>query len=218
MKRFFALLAIATYASGPALAATPARSVPNTAVARWSAFIDEAALRFEMPRAWIVRVMTAESAGQTWLNGQPITSDKGAMGLMQLMPGTYAEMRQQYDLGPDPYDPHDNILAGTAYLRSMFDRFGYPGLFAAYNAGPTRYEASLRGVPLPAETRNYLVKVVDFTPALPPVPPIFVSISGDPVEPKRPQTSGLFVLRLTPDTAPQSAESSATPAEDPSAP
>src|SRR3546814_4666575 len=86
--------------------------------------------------------MQAESAGLTHLHGRPITSRAGAMGLMQLMPGTWAAMRQQHGLGGDPYDPRDNILAGAAYLRAMYDRFGYPGLFAAYNAGPARYERS----------------------------------------------------------------------------
>jgi hypothetical protein len=95
------------------------------------------------------------------LNGSPITSPAGAMGLMQLMPTTYAEMRMQYGLGPDPYDPHDNILAGAAYLREMRARFGYPGLFAAYNAGPTRYQAFLAGEKiLPEETRAYLSALV----------------------------------------------------------
>jgi hypothetical protein len=79
------------------------------------------------------------------------------MGLMQLMPETWAESRDQYDLGADPFDPRTNILAGTAYLKAMQDRFGYPALFAAYNAGPGRYEAHLGdGKPLPAETRAYV--------------------------------------------------------------
>ena len=60
------------------------------------------------------------------------------MGLMQLMPGTWSEMRLMLGLGGDPFEPHDNIMAGTAYLRMVYDRFGYPGLFAAYNAGPGR--------------------------------------------------------------------------------
>lgn len=62
---------------------------------------------------------------------------------MQLMPGTWRDMRAFYGLGPDPHDPHDNLLAGAAYLRAMYERFGYPGLFAAYNAGPARYSEYL---------------------------------------------------------------------------
>lgn len=104
--------------------------------------------------------MHAESGGRTTLNGRPITSRAGAMGLMQLMPGTWAQMRAILGLGPDPHDPRNNILAGAAYLRLMHDRFGYPGLFAAYNAGPTRYAGVLAGRrTLPGETRAYLASV-----------------------------------------------------------
>jgi hypothetical protein len=82
------------------------------------------------------------------------------MGLMQLMPGTWRDMRALLGLGSDPHDPHDNILAGTAYLRLMYDRFGYPALFAAYNAGPARYAAARAGKrSLPAETRAYVAAV-----------------------------------------------------------
>lgn len=102
------------------------------------------------------------------LDSRPITSRAGAMGLMQLMPGTWAEMRRAHSLGPDPYDPRDNILAGTAYLKHMYDRFGYPGLFAAYNAGPNRYAEHLAtGVALPSETVAYLEKVSGSSAPLP---------------------------------------------------
>src|SRR6185312_12369828 len=89
-----------------------------------------------------------------------IRSRAGAMGLMQLMPGTWAAIRQRLGLGLDPDDPRDNILAGTFYLRLMYDQFGYPGLFAAYNAGPARYAAHLAtGSALPGETIAYLQTV-----------------------------------------------------------
>ncbi len=126
-------------------------------IEQWEPLITEAAERFGIEAAWIRAVMRAESAGRTTLDGRPITSVAGAMGLMQLMPETYQKMRQALALGSDPYNPHDNIIAGTAFLRAMYDRFGYPGLFAAYNAGPERYDAWLwRGTPLPAETLGYL--------------------------------------------------------------
>lgn len=129
-------------------------------VARWQHLIAEASVRFGIPVAWIERVMRAESGGRTTLGGRPIVSRAGAMGLMQLMPGTWAEMRAAHGLGDDPHDPRDNILAGTAYLRRMYDRFGYPGMFAAYNAGPARYADHLaRGRALPQETRAYLANV-----------------------------------------------------------
>src|SRR3546814_7225278 len=96
--------------------------------------------------------MRMESAGLTMRGGHPITSRAGAMGLMQVMPATWADMRTRLALGSDPHDPRDNILAGSCYLRLMYDRFGYPGLFAAYNAGPGRYADHLStGRPLPGE-------------------------------------------------------------------
>lgn len=105
--------------------------------------------------------MQHESGGRTIRNGQPITSSAGAMGLMQLMPKTYAEMRRRYGLGPDPYDPHDNVFGGTAYLREMFERYGYPNLFAAYNAGPRRLDDFLlRHRPLPQATIDYANSIV----------------------------------------------------------
>ncbi len=137
-------------------------TVPTAAdpIDRWAGPIAEASSRFGIPADWIRRVMHAESGGRTMLGGRPITSRAGAMGLMQLMPGTWRDMRVALGLGPDPHDPRDNILAGTFYLRLMYDRFGYPGLFAAYNAGPERYAGFLAGVsPLPAETRFYVAEV-----------------------------------------------------------
>jgi len=134
--------------------AVPARA---EGVADWRPWITEASLRFGVPTAWIERVMQAESRGRTRLDGRPIRSRAGAMGLMQLMPATWAAMRQRLRLGADPDNPRDNILAGTFYLRLMYDRFGYPGLFAAYNGGPGRYAAHLAtGGALPEETVAYL--------------------------------------------------------------
>lgn len=126
-------------------------------IARWRPLIAEASVRFSVPAEWIERVMFAESRGRTTLRGRPITSSAGAMGLMQLMPGTWADMRERLGLGYDPHDPRDNILAGTLYLRLMHDKFGYPGLFGAYNAGPGRYGAYLAGAGrLPRETIAYM--------------------------------------------------------------
>jgi soluble lytic murein transglycosylase-like protein len=129
--------------------------VEAAAVDQFQAHIIEASLRFDIPARWIEAVIMAESSGEP-----KAVSPKGAMGLMQLMPGTWAELRDQYDLGADPFDPRTNILAGTAYLKAMQDRFGYPALFAAYNAGPGRYEAHLGDAkPLPAETRAYVARI-----------------------------------------------------------
>ncbi|WP_080937676.1 lytic transglycosylase domain-containing protein, partial [Novacetimonas hansenii] len=87
-------------------------------------------------------------------------SAKGAMGLMQIMPATWQELRRDLALGSDPFDPQDNILAGASYLRLLHDRYGDAGFLAAYNAGPGRYEAHLMtGQPLPQETRDYVASV-----------------------------------------------------------
>lgn len=152
----FGALAIGLSATPVSTTAQPVGAVERR-LDRWQPFIAEAAARFGIPEAWIRAVMRAESGGRTILNGRPVTSPAGAMGLMQVVPETYGEMRQRHRLGPDPYEPRDNILAGTAYLRAMYDRFGFPGLFAAYNAGPGRYEAYLTGSgSLPRETRGFL--------------------------------------------------------------
>lgn len=140
-------------AAAALLGATPAQA---DEVAGWRPFVEEASTRFGIPTSWIEQVMRAESGGRTSLNGRPIRSAKGAMGLMQLMPRTWADMRDRLGLGNDPDNSRDNILAGTFYLRLMYDRFGYPGLFAAYNAGPGRYAEHLAGRPLPTETTAYL--------------------------------------------------------------
>ena len=120
----------------------------------YAAHIAEASQRFGIPTAWIRAVMRVESVGD-----RQAVSSAGAMGLMQIMPDTWAELRVRHRLGSDPYDPRDNILAGTAYLRELYDRYGSPGFLAAYNAGPGRYEASLSGHPLPAETRAYVATI-----------------------------------------------------------
>ena len=126
------------------LALTLAGASPSASdVARWSAEVDAATLRWGIPGGWSVRVMQAESGGRTTLSGRPIRSRKGAIGLMQLMPGTWAELRRDLRLGDDPDLPADNIVAGACYLRRMFDRFGYPGLFGADNAGPGPYASRI---------------------------------------------------------------------------
>ena len=120
----------------------------------YAAYIAEAAQRFGIPAAWIRAVMRVESA-----NDVRAVSPKGAMGLMQIMPDTWAGLRARYSLGNDPFNPRD-ILAGAAYLREMHDRYGSPGFLAAYNAGPGRYEEYLAGRPLPAETRAYVAALL----------------------------------------------------------
>ena len=128
---------------------------------RWDGEIAAAARRFKIPAIWIRAVMQVESGGRTMMApNKAIKSRAGAMGLMQLMPKTYADMRTQYGLGPDVYNPHDNIVAGAAYLKWLRGKYGYPQMFAAYNDGPGHLEQRLKNAGLlPLETRNYLVRV-----------------------------------------------------------
>jgi hypothetical protein len=116
--------------------------------------LTEASNRFRLPVHWLRAVMRAESGGDA-----KSISSKGAIGLMQLMPATYAELGSRYGLGPNPFDPHDNILAGAAYLRELLDQYGERGFLAAYNAGPGRYQDYLRGRSLPAETTDYVQRI-----------------------------------------------------------
>jgi soluble lytic murein transglycosylase-like protein len=133
--------------------------------APWLDYIPEATERFGIPKDWVQAVIATESHGDT-----KAVSPKGAMGLMQLMPGTWEDLRSTHALGADPFDPRANIMAGTAFLKALYDRFGYPDLFAAYNAGPARFEEHLRtGSPLPDETRSYtasIEKALSGTPIL----------------------------------------------------
>ena len=81
-------------------------------------------------------------------------SNKGAMGLMQLMPSTAREYNVR-----NPYDPKANIAAGVKHLKSLIDRFGVEMALAAYNAG----EGAVRkfnGIPPYRETRNYVSRIL----------------------------------------------------------
>lgn len=194
-------------ASTPAVLAQVTSPV-NAAAHPQAAHIAEASRRFGIPPAWIVAVMRAESAGDM----RAVSSD-GAMGLMQVMPDTWAELRARYGLGRNPYDPRDNILAGTAYLREMWDRYSdIAAMLAAYNAGPARYdEHRATGRPLPAETRAYIASLA---PALRGERP---SGSGSAVtRPLDWREAGIFIVRAngtstadlaSPDRPPEDARS-----------
>lgn len=152
---------------------------PGPAWDPWGPYIVEAAQKNDVPERWVREVIRAESSGKVM-----DTSGPGAMGLMQLMPDTYDEMRGRLDLGDDPYEPHDNIMAGTAYLRQMYDLYGFPGFLAAYNAGPGRLDLYLsHNQALPDETRNYVHKIAP-------------RIAG--VYPDRPPASGVLAMNQLP--------------------
>jgi len=152
---------------------------PGPASDPWGPYIVEAAQHYDVPERWIREVMRAESSGKVM-----DTSPVGAMGLMQVMPETYDELRIRYSLGDDPYDPHDNVMAGTAYLREMYDIYGFPGFLAAYNAGPKRLDDYLtRNRPLPDETRQYVARIAPY-------------IVG--VEPNQPSPAAAYAMNQLP--------------------
>ena len=140
---------------------TRAYTPPGPPEDPWRPYIVEAAQRYDVPERWIREVMRVESGGQAYQGGEPITSPVGAMGLMQVMPDTYTDLRGRYpELGSDPYEPHNSILAGAAYIREMYDAYGKPGFLVAYNAGPHRLDDYLnRNRPLPDETRRYVAMI-----------------------------------------------------------
>ncbi len=126
----------------------------------WGPYVTEASTRFDVPQRWVREVMRVELGGRLYQNGRLITSGVGAMGLMQVMPETYDELRARYSLSDDAYDPHNNIIAGTAYIREMYDIYGAPAFLAAYNAGPKRLDDYLsNNRPLPDETRRYVAMI-----------------------------------------------------------
>jgi soluble lytic murein transglycosylase-like protein len=116
---------------------------------------EEAAQKSGLPATLIRAVVRVES------NENPrAISAKGALGLLQLMPATWTILSRQLNLGTDPFDPHDNLLAGAIYLRALYDRYGASGFLTAYNAGAGRYEAYRdKGQPLPLETVNYVQRI-----------------------------------------------------------
>ncbi len=152
-------VALAVSAASAAVAnASPATSRPPGTDTRLAKSVTAAAHRFGLSPALLLAVMRVESAGDP-----RAVSRAGAMGLMQIMPDTWAELRHRYGLGADPFDVRDNVMAGAASLRELYDRFGAPGFLIAYNAGPRRYaERLVLGRPLPKETRAYLAALAPF--------------------------------------------------------
>lgn len=142
-----------------ALPAEPVAETPATPPAAaepfdLNAFVDELSSDFGVHPALVRSVIAAESAGDA-----KAVSHKGAIGLMQLMPATAAELEV------DPWKPDENVLGGLRYLRRMLERYqGAPDqvllALAAYNAGPgavDRYD----GLPPYSETRAYVRRVLE---------------------------------------------------------
>ncbi len=115
--------------------------------ARIDTAVRDASLRFVVDARLIRSLIEQESNYQL-----DAVSHKGAMGLMQLMPRTARELGVVC-----PFDPRENILGGTRYLRRMRDRFGsWAAAVAAYHAGPRRVESRR----IPDSTRRYVHRVI----------------------------------------------------------
>ena len=209
--------------SGPSASHSGARSYdpPGPPSDPWGPYIREAARRFDVPDRWIREVMRQESGGRA-----TATSPVGAMGLMQVMPGTYRELQGRHALGDDPYHPYDSIMAGTAYIREMYDLYGSPAFLAAYNAGPRRLENYLynRGG-LPAETRNYVARVGPGVLRASPVrraPPEVYAAAEIPLRvpagPRRMDTGTMVALQEQRDTREQNARFARLPDPEPATP
>ncbi|RWI72209.1 lytic transglycosylase domain-containing protein [Mesorhizobium sp.] len=216
LLRYAIAAAVAALSLGTPASVAIAQSAPIVRAAAadpYAAHIAEASKRFGIPERWIRAVLRAESAGDV-----RAISSAGAMGLMQVMPDTWAELRVRHRLGRNPYDPRDNILAGTAYLREMWDRYGdVAAMLAAYNSGPARYdEHRSTGRPLPAETRAY---VASLAPALRGERPSKIAFMASP--PLDWREAAVFVVRdgdasavnpVSPEAPPNDARSSGSAA------
>ena len=126
---------------------------PTAFIEKYGSIIEQASQRFNLEPSLIKAVIKAESDFD-----HEATSEKGAQGLMQLMPETADEMAVD-----DPYNPEENIFGGARYLSSLMGRFNndLKLALAAYNAGPEKVD-TYNGVPPYAETENFIQKVLDF--------------------------------------------------------
>ena len=121
---------------------------------------------------------------------------------MQVMPETYAGLRLRYGLGANPWDSRDNVLAGAAYLRELYDRDGAPGFLVAYNAGPGRWDDyRLRARPLPAETVAYLARLGPVVGGSVLPRPTFAGLAA----PRSPMAAPIFVRLASASTPGQTA-------------
>lgn len=138
----------ADYAPPPPPEVLAEAAIPQAPPRPFAEIIDAASVRHGVDAELLFALIEVESSYRP-----NAVSAKGAMGLMQLMPAT----AQQYAVA-DPYDPSDNVEAGTQHLRSLLDRYDVDSALAAYNAG----EGSVRkfgGVPPFPETRRYITKI-----------------------------------------------------------
>ena len=137
----------------PGVVPVPARSTDPLRYSRYDASIVEASKTFSIPVPFIRAVIRVES------DYDPrVVSVAGAEGLMQLMPGTARRMKVR-----DSFDPHDNIMGGTRYLRYLANMFGGDMVLtiAGYHAGEGAVR-KYRGVPPYTSTQGYIKRVLKY--------------------------------------------------------
>lgn len=128
-----------------------AQTAASTAATAVESLISSAGRLFQLPVNLVRAVVSVESGGRP-----DAVSSKGAVGLMQLMPGTAREMGAR-----DPKNAWENLYAGAKYLSRQLERFGTVELaLAAYNAGPGAVDRH-NGIPPFAETRAYVRRVLE---------------------------------------------------------
>jgi len=138
-------------ASSSASAKSPSPAIANACAIH----APEAASRSGLSADVILRVMMAESRG----NPRAL-SPKGAGGCMQIMSATWTYLSVRYALGSNRFNPRMNMIGGALYLAELAARYGFPGAYAAYNAGPGRYERYAAGTAvLPVETIAYTARI-----------------------------------------------------------
>lgn len=137
------------------------RAQRHASPAEWE-HIQAASREFGLPPDLLAAVAGREGVPDG--KGGWMTSSKGARGMMQVMPATFAATAKRIGETRGQDDTAANIRVGAAYLREMLDRYGgnVSRAVAAYNAGPGRVDDVLAGkAQLPDETRGYVAKVLD---------------------------------------------------------
>ncbi|MCJ7616189.1 MAG: lytic transglycosylase domain-containing protein [Desulfobacterales bacterium] len=130
---------------------TPVKSTNKYSTTKYDSFISEASIKYDVSFKLLKALIKVES------NFNPeAVSTAGAMGLMQIMPANFDALKIT-----NPFNPRENILGGTLYLKQLITRFdgNLPLALAAYNAGPKTVEHYKRIPPI-KETENYVTKIM----------------------------------------------------------
>jgi len=129
------------------------RPKPEAATIKYDGIIQEASNKYGLSFSLLKAIIKVESNFDS-----RAVSEKGALGLMQIMPQNLQAFNIQ-----EPYDPEDNIMGGARYFKSLIERFDgkLPLALAAYNAGPTIVD-KYRNIPPIKETEDYVKKVLKY--------------------------------------------------------